>query len=153
MLRVLRDSGVESFLDRIENGLQCQVGEFGQHLSGGQRQAVALARTLLKPARVYLLDEPTSAMDQALEQQVVKGLARLPRDATVVIASHRPALLSLCDRVIMLDQGTVKADGAARTRAGNDTAGRASRITLRKGSEQPGRESEGKTNTNGEGSE
>lgn len=151
LLRVLRDSGVESFLDRIENGLQCQVGEFGQHLSGGQRQAVALARTLLKPARVYLLDEPSSAMDQTLEQQVVKGLARLPADATVVIASHRPALLGLCDRVIMLDQGRIQADGAAR--AGKASAARASRITLRKGNESRGDKTGDPANKDGEGSE
>ena len=130
LLTALRNSGVESFLPRLENGMQYPVGEFGQHLSGGQRQAVALARTLLKPASVYLLDEPTSAMDQTLEQQVVNGLSRLPADATLVIASHKPALLSLCDRVIVLEEGQVRADGAPR-KSGQENARRAGKVTLR----------------------
>ena len=131
LLQALRNSGVESFLPRLENGMQYPVGEFGQHLSGGQRQAVALARTLLKPASVYLLDEPTSAMDQTLEQQVVNGLSRLPEDATLVIASHKPALLSICDRVIVLEDGEIRADGVPRQAASADS-GRATRVTLRK---------------------
>ena len=72
-------------------------------------------------------------MDQQLEQQVVRGLARLPKDASLVIASHRPALLALCDRVIVLDRGEIKADGAARNQDGKKEAPRASRVTLRKG--------------------
>ena len=144
LLQVLRDAGVDRFLAALENGLQSPVGESGRALSGGQRQAVALARTLLTNANLYLLDEPTSAMDQHMEQQVFAGLARLPKEATLIIATHRPALLALCDRIVVLESGQIKADGKASgmaRSAGNadaqsankNTARRATKVTLRKG--------------------
>lgn len=135
LLAALKNSGVDSMLSTIENGLQCQVGEAGSHLSGGQRQAVAVARTLLKSSRVYLFDEPTSAMDQAMEQRVLRGLAQLPDDALVVIATHRPALLASCDRVLVMDKGVIKADGPAKKKTNQETR-KATRVTLAKGDNQ-----------------
>lgn len=135
LLAALQNSGVDSMLSTIENGLQCQVGEGGSHLSGGQRQAVAVARTLLKSSRVYLFDEPTSAMDQAMEQRVLRGLAQLPNDALVVIATHRPALLASCDRVLVMDKGVIKADGPAKKKTHHETR-KATRVTLAKGGNQ-----------------
>lgn len=106
-------SGISRFVDRLENGLETQVGELGLALSGGQRQSVALARALVREPKVLLLDEPTSAMDAQLEQQVLVGLKRQPASTGMIIASHRPALLQLCDRLIVLEGGRIVDDGPA----------------------------------------
>ncbi|ARN75146.1 type I secretion system permease/ATPase [Oceanicoccus sagamiensis] len=104
-------SGINRFVDRLENGLETPVGELGMALSGGQRQAVALARALVRQPALLLLDEPTSAMDTALEQQVLAGLRQQPASTGMIIASHRPALLQLCDRLIVLEGGRIIDDG------------------------------------------
>ncbi|RJG47966.1 type I secretion system permease/ATPase [Motilimonas pumila] len=107
--KVLLDSGVASIIGRLSAGLESQVGEFGRCLSGGQRQTVALARALLRKPQLLLLDEPTSAMDQQTERHVLKGLAQA--QCAMVVVTHKPAVLALCDRVIIMEQGKVIADG------------------------------------------
>jgi ATP-binding cassette subfamily C protein LapB len=87
------------------------VRERGVGLSAGQRQSVALARTLLKSPRVLLLDEPTSDMDGRTEQTVIRRLKEFAKDRTLVLVTHRPALLDLVDRLIVLDAGRKVADG------------------------------------------
>ncbi|WP_370980305.1 type I secretion system permease/ATPase [Agaribacterium sp. ZY112] len=109
--KAIVESGVSLFLDQLEKGLDTNVGEFGRALSGGQRQAVVLARALLRQSSLMLLDEPTSAMDQRAEALVIQNLKKLPRSTGMVIASHKPQLLSMCDRAIILDQGRIIADG------------------------------------------
>ena len=78
------------------------VGEQGGLLSAGQRQRVALARALLRNAELLLLDEPTSALDADTERRVLDGILEHARGRTVVIASHRPALLAIADEVVEL---------------------------------------------------
>ncbi|WP_439135884.1 ATP-binding cassette domain-containing protein, partial [Pseudomaricurvus sp.] len=113
--KVLLASGIMCFADRLENGLETQVGELGRNLSGGQRQAVILGRALLRESSLLILDEPCSAMDQTMESQVIAGLKNPPKDRCTVIATHKPSLLQLCDRVIVLDQGRIVADGPTAT--------------------------------------
>ncbi|MDP5253902.1 MULTISPECIES: ATP-binding cassette domain-containing protein [unclassified Vibrio] len=102
----LTQSGVTRFIDRLESGLETQVGEFGRNLSGGQRQAVSVARALLHQRSVLLLDEPSSSMDNGQERQLIETLKQ--RRETLVIASHRKELLQLCDRIFVLDHGRLK---------------------------------------------
>jgi ATP-binding cassette subfamily C protein LapB len=104
-------SGVKEFAARHPQGYGLRVGPRGERLSGGERQAVWLARTLLADARMILLDEPTAAMDSTLEQQVIRDLKRALGDRTLVVATHRAAVLELVDRVIWLENGRVVADG------------------------------------------
>ncbi|MCM2679031.1 type I secretion system permease/ATPase [Echinimonas agarilytica] len=104
---VIRQSGVELFLDRLEAGLESQVGEMGRCLSGGQRQAIMLARVLLRQPHLLLLDEPTSAMDNVSEQRVKAALLAMSSKTTMVIASHKPSLLALCSRILVLDKGQI----------------------------------------------
>jgi ATP-binding cassette subfamily C protein LapB len=111
LLASVRAAGLEELLSRSVLGIQTPVGEGGMRLSGGERQAVSLARALAGRPPVLLLDEPTSGMDNTTEQRVIAGLAELRKGMTTVIVTHRPALLPLASRVIVLDRGRVVMDG------------------------------------------
>lgn len=104
---------VTNFTANHPGGLDRQVGEHGHLLSGGQRQAVALARALVPQPPLLLLDEPTSAMDMNTEAAVVEGLGKYleEENATLLISTHVPALLALVDRIIVLNEGKIAADG------------------------------------------
>lgn len=111
LLEVVRAAGLDELLSRSVLGLQTQVGEGGSRLSGGERQAVSLARAIAARPPVLLLDEPTSAMDNTTEQRVIAGLAGERAGLTTVIVTHKPALLPLVSRVVVLDRGRVAMDG------------------------------------------
>jgi ATP-binding cassette subfamily C protein CydD len=98
-------AGLGPLLARLPDGLDTGVGERGWGLSGGEAHRVALARTFIKRAPLLLLDEPTAHLDAASEDAVIEIIRELAQDATTVLASHSPALLALCDRVIELDRG------------------------------------------------
>ena len=104
-------SGVEDFVSRHPHGYGLQVAERGEGLSGGQRQAIALARALVGRPPVLLLDEPTSAMDVKSEAQIVRRLKEAIPHQTVLIVTHRSSLLELVDRVIVIENGSVGMDG------------------------------------------
>lgn len=105
-------AGVDAFVSRHPQGYDMPVGERGILLSGGQRQAVALARTFLVDPKILFLDEPSSSMDLATERQLIKHLeAGLTPDQTVLIATHRYSLLSLVTRLMVIDNGRLVADG------------------------------------------
>ena len=87
------------------------IGERGESLSGGQRKAVTIARALLESPPILLLDEPTSNMDHASEQAIKRTLASVLPGKTLVLVTHHTALLDLVDRLIVIDQGRVVADG------------------------------------------
>ncbi|MCU1628683.1 MAG: cydCD [Pseudonocardia sp.] len=90
------------FVDRLPGGVDTRLGEGGAGLSAGERQRVALARALLPDARLLVLDEPTSGLDAAAEQAVVDGLRVARAGRTILLVTHRPALLALADRVVRL---------------------------------------------------
>ncbi|PXW94757.1 ATP-binding cassette subfamily C protein LapB [Sphaerotilus hippei] len=102
---------LQEFVNRHPRGFDLQVGERGEFLSGGQRQCVGIARAVLLNAPVLLLDEPTSAMDFSTESQITKKLTEFTAGKTVVLVTHRTSMLSLVDRVIVIDGGRVVADG------------------------------------------
>jgi len=104
-------AGLAEFVNRHPRGFDMPVGERGESLSGGQRQAVGIARAVLHNAPILLLDEPTSAMDFSTESQVTQRLNAFTQHKTVVLVTHRTSLLALVDRVIVIDGGRVVADG------------------------------------------
>ncbi len=111
VMRAADAAGALSWIARLPRGFDTEVRERGIGLSGGQRQSVALARTLLGSPRVLLLDEPTSDMDMRTEALVVEKLRATLGGMTLVIVTHRPALIDLVDRLIVLDGGKKLLDG------------------------------------------
>ncbi|PKF61251.1 type I secretion system permease/ATPase [Psychromonas sp. psych-6C06] len=113
--QVLQHSGVARLASRFSAGLESPVGESGRYLSGGQRQAVALARALLRDVNLLLLDEPSSAMDQQTENDVIEGLKQLPKEVGYIMVSHKPSMIALCSRIIVMDKGRIISDGPRET--------------------------------------
>jgi ATP-binding cassette subfamily C protein LapB len=111
IVRAAEISGVADFVNRHPLGFDMPVGEHGSSLSGGQRQAVALARALVQDAPVLLMDEPTGSMDNSSEDHIRRGLAEVIAGKTVILITHRASLLDLVERVIVVDAGQVVADG------------------------------------------
>jgi ATP-binding cassette subfamily C protein CydD len=115
--RAAHAAGLRDVLGRLPDGLETQAGESGWGLSGGEAHRVALARTFLKRAPLLLLDEPTAHLDAASEAEIIDVIRRAARSATTVVATHSPALLAACDRVVTLDRGRL-ADVPARPPSG-----------------------------------
>jgi ATP-binding cassette subfamily C protein LapB len=111
VLRAARIAGVEDFVARHPQGFDLNVGERGESLSGGQRQAVAIARALLLDPPVLVLDEPTSAMDNGAESRFKQRLGEVLAGRSLLLVTHRASVLSLVERLIVLDAGRVVADG------------------------------------------
>ncbi|PZT90859.1 MAG: type I secretion system permease/ATPase [Citromicrobium sp.] len=112
LLAAMRATGADEFLSRDAGGFDRAVGEDGRQLSGGQRAFLALTRALVEPAELLFLDEPTGAMDSQTEKLFVDRLSQaMTPQQTLVIATHRPALFAICDRLIVIDRGRVAADG------------------------------------------
>ena len=104
-------AGLADTINRHPHGFDMNVGERGESLSGGQRQSVGIARAVLHNAPMLLLDEPTSAMDFSSEAAITQRLLEFAQNKTVVLVTHRTSLLSMVDRVIVIDGGKVVADG------------------------------------------
>jgi ATP-binding cassette subfamily C protein LapB len=111
LLRVARLSGTHDFIGRIANGYDLQLADRGESLSGGQRQSIALARALAGRPSVLIFDEPTSAMDAQTEATLLNQLEAETKGRTLILITHRPTMVRLVERVILLDQGKVVADG------------------------------------------
>jgi ATP-binding cassette subfamily C protein LapB len=104
-------AGVTEFVKKHPSGFDMVVEEFGRGLSGGQRQSVAIARALLLDPPVLVLDEPTSNMDNRSEIRLKGYLAKTVKEKTVVLITHRASLLDMVNRLIVIDNGSIIADG------------------------------------------
>jgi ATP-binding cassette, subfamily C, bacterial LapB len=117
-------SGADIFLSRDAAGFDLQVGERGTRLSGGQRALLVLARALVSPCKLLFLDEPTGAMDTQTETYFIDHLkTALAPDQTLVVSTHRHNMLSIVDRLIVIDGGRIVADGPRQEVLGLMTAG------------------------------
>ncbi len=111
ILRAARISGADSFISKHPHGFDLQVGERGEYLSGGQRQSIAIARALVRDPAIMILDEPTSAMDKGSEDWFISRLKETLEGRTLIVVTQRVSLLTLVDRLIVMDSGKVVADG------------------------------------------
>ncbi len=115
LIRVAQISGTHQFMGQIANGYDLKLADRGEGLSGGQRQSIAIARALGGSPPIVLLDEPTSAMDAQTEGALIQRLQEELKNRTVILITHRPPLLALAQRIILLDQGKIVSDGPRDT--------------------------------------
>jgi ATP-binding cassette subfamily C protein len=116
ILEAMEKAGAGEFLRSLPEGLDTNVGEMGGKLSGGQRQRISLARALVGNPSIIILDEVTSALDPTTEAEIIKNIAALGRQYTIIAITHRPAWTKVADRLYRVSAGTVKqvAIGAAK---------------------------------------
>jgi ATP-binding cassette subfamily C protein LapB len=103
--------GVNTFTDRHPQGMDLQVGEKGSRLSGGQRQSVAVSMAFIEESPIILLDEPTNAMDFSTEAQVIANIGRATKGRTTIVITHKPSILKIVDRLLVMDKGKLVMDG------------------------------------------
>jgi len=111
LLNAAEVAGLTDMVNHHPRGFDMVVGERGESLSGGQRQGVAIARAVVNNPPILLMDEPTGSMDHTSEEAIKKNLRAYAAGKTMVLITHRTALLDLVDRLIVIDNGRVVADG------------------------------------------
>jgi subfamily B ATP-binding cassette protein MsbA len=111
VLKAAEESGIAALARRFPKGLETIVGERGARVSGGERQAIALARLFLRKPRILLLDEPTAHLDGVTLRNTLQALRALIQMRTTIMITHQPEAIALADRVIFLERGTVAAQG------------------------------------------
>ena len=107
-----RAAQIHDFIARLPDGYDTQVGERGLKLSGGEKQRVGIARTLLKTPPILLLDEATSALDTETERDIQQALARAAEGRTVIMIAHRLSTVAGADRIVVLEEGRVVEEGS-----------------------------------------
>ena len=105
-------AGVSDFVNRHPDGFKMMVAERGEGLSGGQRQAISIARALVRKPPILLFDEPTSSMDARSERNLIARLKETQLNCTMIVITHRTSLLALVDRVIVIDDGKIVGSGS-----------------------------------------
>jgi ATP-binding cassette subfamily C protein LapB len=111
MLRATELSGTHSFMGAIANGYDLRLADRGEGLSGGQRQSIAIARALAGRPAMVIFDEPSSAMDSQTETTLIQRLQHELKGRTLLLITHRPPLLALVSRIMLIDKGKVAANG------------------------------------------
>lgn len=124
VIEVARLAGVESFVAAHPLGYDMPIAEGGRSLSGGQKQAIGLARALIRRPRIMFMDEPTAHFDVRTETEFLERLKNLARsEMTIIVSTHRPSLLSLVSRILVFEQGRLVADGPREAILANLQAG------------------------------
>jgi ATP-binding cassette subfamily C protein LapB len=111
ILEAAKISGVLDFVNKHPKGFDMPVGERGSFLSGGQKQAIAIARSILLPYPIVLFDEPTSSMDTSSENRFINSIRNYQQNKTVILVTHKTSLLRLVDRIIVVEDGQIVLDG------------------------------------------
>jgi len=111
LLRAADMSCASDFINKHPKGFELPVYEKGENLSGGQSQAITLARTLVDDSKLFILDEPTKSFDQSTSKRVIKNLKEIMKKKTLILITHTPSDLELVDRIIVMDGGKIILDG------------------------------------------
>ena len=117
----LEKVGLKQLIGQLEQGLDTPVGEKGITLSGGERQRLALARLFFSDAKIVILDEATSAMDNLTEQSVMENLLKYLKGKTIIMIAHRLTSIKDVERIIVLKAGKIEGDGDYRTLIENNS--------------------------------
>ena len=115
LIRAVELAGLSEFVNRHPLGFDMPVSERGESISGGQRRCMGLARALVTDSNILILDEPTGSMDNATERTVISNLKTFVEGKTLVVVTHRNSILELVDRIVVLDNGKIVADGPRET--------------------------------------
>jgi ATP-binding cassette subfamily C protein LapB len=115
MLRAAELSGTHQFMGQLANGYDLKLADRGEGLSGGQRQSIAIARALAGRPQMLVFDEPSASMDTQTEQSLIDRLQNEVQGRTMVLVTHRPPLLQLVQRIIVMDRGRIVMDGPRDT--------------------------------------
>jgi ATP-binding cassette subfamily C protein LapB len=113
VLAAAENAGVQDFADELPEGFETDIGEAGRRLSAGQRQRIAVARALIDDPPILLLDEPSASLDRGAEEKLGTLLKSLSDTRTIVVVSHSPSLLRICDTITVLNKGAVALTGEA----------------------------------------
>jgi ATP-binding cassette, subfamily B, bacterial len=111
VVRAAKLAGADDFVRELPDGYNTVIGEHGYSLSGGQRQRIAIARAVLADPRILILDDATSSVDPSKEHEIRAALAEVMEGRTTIIIAHRPATIALADRVVLIGEGKIIADG------------------------------------------
>ncbi|MFT5807262.1 MAG: ATP-binding cassette subfamily C protein CydC [Moritella dasanensis] len=117
MREVCKAAGLLEFIDELENGFKTWLGETGSGLSGGQKQRLCLAQVLLRNAKVLVLDEPTKGLDRRSEKTVITSLFEQLEQSqqSLILITHKPLMLQKMDKIVVMDEGTIVAQGDHKT--------------------------------------
>tara|TARA_A200000159_G_scaffold38826_1_gene35201 strand:- start:4413 stop:6146 length:1734 start_codon:yes stop_codon:yes gene_type:complete len=121
VVEAAKQAFADDFINELSDGYHTQLGERGVKLSGGQRQRIAIARAFLADRPVLLLDEATSALDAVSEHKVQQALKYLIKGRTTLVIAHRLATVQMCDRIVVMDNGTVRGSGKHEELMKSDT--------------------------------
>ena len=111
MVAAAKIANVDAIASSLPDGYESLIAEGGKQLSGGQRQAICIARAFVGDPKIIIMDEPSSAMDSGSEQQLLEILKDKLVNKTLILITHRGTLLSLVSRVVVIDNGRILADG------------------------------------------
>jgi ATP-binding cassette subfamily B protein len=109
--RAAREAQAEEFIRSFQDGYETEIGERGVTLSGGQRQRIAIARAFLTDPRILILDDSTSAIDSATEDQIQRAMRRISRQRTTFLITHRLSQIRWAERILVLRRGELVAEG------------------------------------------
>jgi subfamily B ATP-binding cassette protein MsbA/ATP-binding cassette subfamily B protein AbcA/BmrA len=112
VINAAKAANAHDFIMELPKGYNTIIGEDGARLSGGEKQRISIARAILKDAPILLLDEPTSALDTQSEALVQEVFNKIMKNKTVIVIAHRLSTIKECDRVLVLDQGTIMETGS-----------------------------------------
>ena len=103
--KCIENSGLKEFILSLNKGIETEVGDSGIRLSGGQIQRIGIARALYNNPKLLILDESTSALDISTENEILESINKLKGKITLIIISHRPNTLKVCDKIYNIDKG------------------------------------------------
>ena len=115
IIKAAMKANAMEFIDKLENGLDTEVGDNGILLSGGQRQRIAIARVLLRDNPILIFDEATSALDNESERFIQQAIEHLQRDRTSIVIAHRLSTIENADRILVIDNGQIVEEGTHET--------------------------------------